>query len=102
MALVNIESAMVKALTALKKMPVGQGLEMLSYKRNRGISILRTSLDHYRVWERGYLEQDVTVTEKQISRTLKGMMKREFPRSRKVRIYHLGDHTQLGLERKKL
>ncbi len=102
MALVNIQSALGKAVTALRKSPVGQGLEILSYKRNRGVSVFKVSEGEYRVVERGYQQTDLLIPEKQLSKILKTVIKREFPRSRKVRIYHLEDQGQLGLERKKL
>ena len=102
MALVNLESALRKAVNSLRKCDPGQGLEILSYKRNRGVSIIRTSTGGYRMTERGYLDQEMEISQKQISRQLKSAMKREFPRSRKVRIYCLKDPGQAGLERKKL
>ena len=102
MALVNLESALRKAVNSLRKCSPGQGLEILSYKRNRGVSIIKTCTSDYRMIERGYLDQEIEISEKQIARQLKSAMKREFPRSRKVRIYCLKDPGQAGLERKKL
>jgi len=102
MALVNLESALRKALAILKKTDAGAGLEILTYKRNRGVSILKTSGEAYKIIERGYLEQEIEVPARQLSRLLKSIMKREFPRSRKVRIYCLKDPEQAGIERKRL
>ena len=102
MALVNIESEQRKVVNALRKCMPGQGIEMLSYKRNRGIFVIKADNDEYRLVERGYLQQELHVTEKQLSRQLKSMMNREFPRSRKVRIYRMEDTACLALNRKKL
>ncbi len=102
MALINLESALRRALDTLKKFNEGCGLEILSYKRNRGITVLKLSSGNFRLVERGYLDQEVEVSEKQLSRQLKSMMKREFPRSRKVRMYCLNDPSQVGIERKRL
>ncbi len=102
MALVSIESALRKILNTLKKASVGSGLEVLSYKRNRGIIILKESQETFSLKERGYLNQEITCTSKQIQRQLRSIMKREFPRSRKVRIYVLKDAAEAGIQRKKL
>ncbi len=102
MALVNIESALRKVLNSLKKAQEGSGLEMLSYKRNRGITVLKESPDSFVLRERGYENREISCTSKELQRHLKAMMKREFPRSRKVRIYMLADPSQAGIQRKKL
>ncbi len=102
MALLNIESVLVKALRMLSRSPPGKGLEILSYKRNRGVSILRISDTRYRILERGYKQADLEITEKQLSRLLKTVIKREFPRSRKLRVYHLESPEELGRQRKRL
>ncbi len=102
MALVNIESALRKILNTLKKIDKGGGLEVLSYKRNRGITIIKQGADLYCLRERGYLEQELKCTFRELQRHLKSMMKREFPRSRKVRIYVLNDPSEAGIARKKL
>ncbi len=102
MALVNIESALRKILNTLKKTPDGSGLEVLSYKRNRGITVIKKDDETYFIRERGYLDQELDCTSRELQRHLKSMMKREFPRSRKVRIYVLKDASEAGIKRKKL
>jgi len=102
MALVNIESALRKIVNTLKKAEPGTGLEVLSYKRNRGITIIKETPDSFYLRERGYLDQEFQCAFRELQRHLKSMMKREFPRSRKVRIYTLTDPSQVGLTRKKL
>ncbi len=102
MALVNIESALRKVLQALKKTGQEKGLEILSYKRNRGVTVIKKDGDLYWVRERGYLEQEVFVTHRELQRLLKSIMKREFPRSRKVRVYSLSCQDEVGVKRKKL
>jgi len=59
MALVNIESVQKKILEQLKKTPEGQGVEILSYKRNRGISLILTGRESIMVRERGYREREM-------------------------------------------
>ncbi len=102
MALVNRESALRKVLNCLKKAELGNGVEILSYKRNRGIVVLKKSLDMFLLKEKGYLDQQLECTSRELQRHLKSMMKREFPRSRKVRTYVIKNPSEAGIERKKL
>ncbi len=102
MALVNLETTLQKVCIALTKLTPPQGLEILSYKRNRGITILRLDDQTFLVRERGYEEFECRVSAADLPKLLKSMMKREFPRSRKVRIYRLSGPEAIGLPRKKL
>lgn len=102
MALHNISSAMKKVLNTLKKTPEGHGVEVLSYKRNRGISILREENSMFYVREHGYNEESWHLEEDMLVRILKSAMKREFPRSRKLRIYHLSGVEEMNRPMKKL
>jgi len=101
-ALVNLESALRKTLNALKKAEKGTGFEILSYKRNRGISIIKESEEMFWLRERGYLYQEFQCSARELQKHLKSMMKREFPRSRKVRVYFLESKNHVGIQRKKL
>ncbi len=102
MALINIETAQRRALQMLKKQPVGAGLELLTYKRNRGVTIIKEDHELYWVRERGYLEDEWTVTESELPKLLKGILRRECPRSRKVRLYSVNSRDEVGVKRKRL
>jgi hypothetical protein len=102
MALHNLSSALNKILNTLKKQPVGQGVEVLSYKRNRGISIIRQDNDMFYVREHGYNDEIWEVDIGRLPKLLKSAMKREFPRSRKVRIYNLSAFDEMNRPMKKL
>ncbi len=102
MALVNIESVQKRVLDQLKKTPERQGVEILSYKRNRGISLVRSAGDSVTVRERGYCDREMTVTLSALPKLLRSMIGTEFPRSRKVRVYRLADPEAAGREMKKL
>jgi len=88
MALINIDTTLNKTKTTLLKLPFGAGLEILSYKRNRGVSILRLSEGEFQVIERGFLEQELRLAPDDLAKALKAIIRREFPRSRKVRVYN--------------
>jgi hypothetical protein len=102
MALINIESAQNWILNQLKKTRVHQGVEVLSYKRNRGISLVRSSGDTVEIRERGYCDRELTVALAELPKLLRSMMRTEFPRSRKVRVCRLAGPEAAGREMKKL
>ncbi len=101
-ALINLESSLKRVVERLKKISSGQGIEILSYKRNRGIVIIKMDEDRFLMTERGYIEQEREIEGSALVRQLKSAMKREFPRSRKVRIYNISAHTSPGAKRKRL
>jgi len=102
MALVNIESAIKQVLQIVKKLDPPQGVEILTYKRNRGITIIKIDEDTLSVQERGYEESIFQVAMADLGKQLKTIAKREFPRSRKVRVYQLDSPYCLGIKRKQI
>lgn len=102
MALINRDLSLQKAVTLMSRLSPPKGVELLSYKRNRGVSLLALERDRILVRERGYLDQELTIKLEDLQKTLKIIIKREFPRSRKVRFYHLSGPEEWGQARKKL
>lgn len=102
MALINIDDALRRAVSTLKKAQPPAGLELLTYKRNRGVAVTKLEDGTYQVHERGYREEVSVVSERELSRLLKTILKRECPRSRKVRLYHLASAQEAGRPRKTL
>ncbi len=102
MALVNIQSAIKRVQQIIRKLEPPQGVEILTYKRNRGITIIKIDEETVSIQERGYNEQTLLVEIKDLARQLKSIAKREFPRSRKVRVYQLDSPYCLGIKRKQL
>jgi hypothetical protein len=102
MALHNIESVRKRIVNLLKKLTPPQGVEVLSYKRNRGIVLILQDRFTVRCRERGYQNQEFCVELHELEKHLKSMLKREFPRSRKVRLYQLAGPEELDIDRKKL
>jgi len=102
MALINIDTAIKRAIQKLKKLSPPEGMEILTYKRNRGVSILKIDENLLSVRERGYEENEFSVSFNDLPKLLKSISKREFPRSRKVRIYQLANPEEEGQDRKKL
>ena len=102
MALINLDTAFKRIIMMLKKMESKRGVEILSYKRNRGVVILRLSEAEFFVRQRGYEEAEYIVSFEGLTKILKSILKQEFPRSRKVRIYIINRVDEMGAVRKKI
>ena len=102
MALVNIDSVLRNLLQKLKKLDPPQGIELLSYKRNRSIAVLLLDDGKILVRERGYRDNEQIIDKSLLSKHIKSLIKFEFPRSRKVRVYQVDDPLELEKVRKKL
>lgn len=102
MALINIQSAIKEVCRIVRKLEPPHGVEMLTYKRNRGITILRIDEETVSIQERGYADNTYLVPLDSLAKKLKSLAKREFPRSRKVRVYQLDSPYCLGIKRKQL
>ena len=102
MALVNIDSVLRNLLQKLDKLNPPQGIELLSYKRNRSIAVLLLDDGRILVRERGYRDAEQVVKKAGLSKHLKALIKYEFPRSRKVRLYQVDTPLELEKVRKKL
>lgn len=102
MALVNVDSVLRTLLQRLAKLQPPQGVELLSYKRNRAIAVLLQEGGRFLVHERGYREDERLVTGEQLHKHMKALIKYEFPRSRKIRLYQVEGPADLTKERKKL
>ncbi len=102
MALVNIDSVLRNLLQKLKKLNPPQGIELLSYKRNRSIAVLLREDDKVLVRERGYRDEEQVVDKAMLPKHIKSLIKYEFPRSRKVRMYQVDNPLELEKVRKKL
>ncbi len=102
MALVGIDTILRRVSNLLRKLEPPQGVEILSYKRNRGVTILLLEDNRVLIRERGYEEQEIQVDLAGVTKTLKSILKREFPRSRKLRLYNVAGPQELDVQRKKL
>ncbi len=85
------KSAVIQAVqNKLDKLPCGHALDLRTYKRNRSVIILKQTEDAYRFIENGFSQERFTVPASKVKKTLQKLLKKEFPRSRKVRLYELG------------
>lgn len=102
MALLNLESMLTRVEKELRDLSNNTGFEILSYKRNRGVSVLKIDDDNFIIREKGYCDEEKTISQPEIIKKLETIIKREFPRSRKLRIYSISAPEDLHKQRKKL
>lgn len=102
MALINIDTVIQETRRYLKKIIAPGGIELLSYKRNRSIAIIKENSDMYHIRENGYETEEVLVSATQLNRELKTRIGREFPRSHKVRLIKFQDPVELERSRQKI
>jgi hypothetical protein len=88
--MIDKDTAIQTVLRKLKALPVGHAIDLRTYKRNRSVVIARTGEDGFDVVERGYVQERYAVGLAGMKKLLKALLKREFPRSTKIRLYNLG------------
>lgn len=82
-------SALATVLGRAEKLLVGQGLDLRTYKRDRSVAVVRLGADAYEIREEGFERKTYTSDLKGLKRLLRKLLKREFPRSRKIRLHPL-------------
>jgi hypothetical protein len=102
MALVPIDSLRRQVLRIADKCVLHGGVELLSYKRDRGITLVRQDEDDFLVIENGFEQQEVVVDRSGLPRILKTLFKREFPRSHKVRLLKFTTLDELQQNRRRI
>jgi hypothetical protein len=74
----------------LKKLPVGHYLDLRTYKRNRSVIIVQIANDDFIVIEDGFFKERFQVNSDKLKKLLMTLLKKEFPRSHKIRLYVMG------------
>ena len=70
----------------MRKMETGDSLELLTWKKDRSLMLVKQSGEKVVVVERGLVEEEYQVEFNKLKKLLKSLLKREFPRSHKIRI----------------
>ena len=71
----------------LEGLPTGHYLDLRTYKRNRSVIIAKKSEGELLVIENGYFKDRFRIKPEKLKKLLKTLLKKEFPRSRKIRLY---------------
>jgi len=87
-------------LQRVAKLETGHCLDIRTFKRNRSVAVVRNGEDSFTVIEDGFEQErwDGLATE-DLRRLLKGLLKKEFPRSHKVRLYTLASYEEANVNR---
>jgi hypothetical protein len=78
----------------LKKLPLGHYLNLKTYKRNRSLIIAKMNEEDLLVIENGYFKERFRLKPEKLKRLLSTLVKREFPRSHKIRLYVMGKFVE--------
>jgi molecular chaperone DnaK (HSP70) len=73
----------------MKTLPVSHCLDLRTYKRNRSVVIAKVAEDDLLVIEDGFFKERFRIKGAKLRKLLKTLVKKEFPRSRKIRLYVL-------------
>ena len=87
----------------LEKLPLGHYIDLKTYKRNRTVIIVKIDEKGLLVIEDGYFKDRFLIKPDKLKKLLKTLLKREFPRSKKIRLYVMGkfvDEEALNTKRK--
>jgi hypothetical protein len=82
----------------LNKLPIGHYLDLRTYKRDRSVIIVKSE-DDLLVIEDGFYNENFEIKPDKLKGLLKTLLKKEFPRSNKVRLYTMGEYTPDGVAR---
>ena len=92
-------------ITRLQQLPIGHYLDLRTYKRNRSVIIVKKSDNDLLVIEDGFYQDEFPTTVAKLKKLLKTLLKKEFPRSTKVRLYTMEQYDPEeahGMGRKKI
>jgi hypothetical protein len=78
----------------LKTLPISHCLGLRTFKRNRSVMIAKLAEDDLLVLENGFFKERFRVKPQKLRKLLKTLLKKEFPRSRKIRLYVLDEFLE--------
>jgi len=88
--MINKDKIIETVIEKLKKLPVDHYLDLRTYKRNRSLAIVKQGEDDFLIIEDGYFHERYPLKSDKLKKTLKALLKKEFPRSHKIRLYVMG------------
>ena len=101
--MIDKATAIPTIMNKLKKLPMGHAIDIRTYKRNRSVVIARVGDDEFDVVEKGFHEERFLLPLSKMKKLLKNLLKKEFPRSTKMRLYDLGKSAaDVHIQRKKI
>jgi hypothetical protein len=83
--MIDLGAALPAALSRLKRLPDGAVLELLTFKRDRGVAVRKVGAG-FEVREFGYRDETAAEDAAGLKKRLRAILRREFPRSNKVHL----------------
>jgi hypothetical protein len=78
----------------LEKLPIGHYLDVRTYKRNRSVLIVKMSEADLLIIEDGFFKERFHIKSGKLGKLLAPLLRKEFPRSHKIRVYVMGKFTE--------
>jgi hypothetical protein len=103
--MINKEAFLKVILKKAEKLPTGHYLDIRTYKRNRYVLLIKISPESFKIIEEGFYKKEYQAEFKNLRKILKKLLKLEFPRSHKIRIYNMGEYREdkiKNIKRKKI
>ena len=91
--MIDIHSAIPTILTKIKNLPANQYVEILTYKKDRSLKIVPIEKGDFLIIRKGFKQEHLQVPSDKLTKALKSLLKKEFPRSNKAHI-KTGLHQQ--------
>lgn len=82
----------------LKKLPTGHYLDLQTYKRNRSVLIVKMGEDDLLIIEDGFFKERFRIKTEKLRKLLAALLKKEFPRSHKIRFYAMGRFVEREMQ----
>lgn len=82
----------------LKKLPIGHYLDMRTYKRNRSVIIVKMGEDDLLIIEDGFFKERFRINSDKLRKLLAALLRKEFPRSHKIRLYVMGRFVESEMQ----
>ncbi len=81
-------------LSKLQQLPVNHYIDLRTYKRNRSVIIVKKTSEELLIIENGFFQDEMEIPYDKLTKILKGLLKKEFPRSNKIRLYTMGEYKK--------
>ena len=89
MALINFSNVSVLLDRSLKTMAIKEGIEVKTFKKDRGLLLHCTNADEFTLIQFGFDNRTVVGDASKIKKAFKKALQKEFPRSNKAWVEHL-------------
>jgi hypothetical protein len=84
--MVDIKTIIPVVVKKIEKCGVGGIVDLKTYKRDRGVTVIKLAEDQIKIVEDGFEKDEFIIPAAKLKKTLKSLIKKEFPRSNKVRL----------------